>query len=204
MILVVDVMCVNPPYAVYGLNRPDALMASSWNLYRLHRSSQIVYYHQPSYPITGPYIHFAFPPEHAPFRLTCASCRDFFQNSYSKNKKFLRKLILSSILSAVFGPKLGMRAMVQCRFSWGYVAIFYYYHYYYVIIDSSFGCWLIFFFSANPSLLHSFRRLLSYIAFHIHQVLCCCDPKRLERILVTKFSYPELYRWRTGTGCCFS
>ena len=26
-----------------------------------------------------------------------------------------------SICSVVFGPKLGMRALVQCRFSWGYV-----------------------------------------------------------------------------------
>lgn len=28
--------------------------------------------------------------------------------------------LFNSIFSAVFGPKLGMRAMVQCRFSWGY------------------------------------------------------------------------------------
>ena len=33
---------------------------------------------------------------------------------------YLRNLVRS----ATFGPKLGMRSMVQCRFSWGWVTIF--------------------------------------------------------------------------------
>ena len=39
----------------------------------------------------------------------------------SKNRFLLTHLAILAIFSALFGPKLGMRAMVQCRFSWGYV-----------------------------------------------------------------------------------
>ena len=67
-----------------------------------------------------PYVHFIPLLEHASSRHICA-----FSNftGYSKNAFFLTYLFVPylAIFSAVFGPKLGMRAMVQCRFSWGYV-----------------------------------------------------------------------------------
>ena len=44
-----------------------------------------------------------------------------------KNTSFLTHLFFV-IFSAVFGPKLGMRSMVQCRFSWGYVQTFFLYN----------------------------------------------------------------------------
>ena len=45
------------------------------------------------------------------------SQRVILKNTCFRN--FISNLV---IFSAVLGPKLGMRAMVQCRFSWGYYA----------------------------------------------------------------------------------
>ena len=77
------------------------------------------------------YVHFLSLLDHASSRLTCAF-RNFTETSYSKYTIFPTHLFGNlfsylAVFSTVFGPKLGMRAMVQCRFSWGYEQTFFLY-----------------------------------------------------------------------------
>ena len=86
----------------------------------------LLYYHHASLVLVLIFIRFFL--EHAPFQLICASQKH-------EDIRYILKIVpvlsefsffffsYGSIFSAVFGPKLGMRAMVQCRFSWGYVQI---------------------------------------------------------------------------------
>ena len=79
--------------------------------------------------------------DHASYRLICAFSNFTETDCYSKNTSFPTWTYLFgnlfpylAVFSAVFGPKLGMRAMVQCRFSWGYVQTFFIY--WYAIVES--------------------------------------------------------------------
>ena len=76
---------------------------------------------------TGPHFHLVFSRACAVPAYLCVSKTRRY-TLYSKNSSCLVGILFfffsyGSIFSAVFGPKLGMRAMVQCRFSWGYVQI---------------------------------------------------------------------------------
>ena len=102
--------------------------------------------------------------EHARFLLTCKFCT-------INNINFVGVFLKITFHSAVFGPKLGTRAMVQSRFSWGCVVKF------------------------ITRAVTSFR-LITYLP--IGQVVWCHDSKRLECFLLPRIPHSELYRWRTS------
>ena len=132
VILVVDIMCVTQKFfwaillvtvCYLHMNHVFALISNlGFRLVEVSLSRSVL-------PQLVLMLTFTSLLEHVPFQLICAFPTITQTGCRSKNASFSTYLSeiyflsfpLGSLFSAVFGPKLGMRAMVQCRFSWGYV-----------------------------------------------------------------------------------